>query len=204
MNLGRPLVDPKDVILPPLHIKLGLVKQFIKKLKHQSKAFLHLKNNVFPRLSEAKLNEGVLNGPQIRKMIKDPKFEDLLNVVEKKAWKSFKDLVDGFLGNHKAKNYRTLISKMLRSYQQMGCLMNLKIHLLHSHLDVFPDNLGDVSDEQRERFHQDIKTMERRYQGRWDEAMMADYCWFLKRDERDYEYRRKSQFATNKCTKSLR
>ncbi|GBM72637.1 hypothetical protein AVEN_238222-1 [Araneus ventricosus] len=39
-----------------------------------------------------------------------------------------------------------------------------------------------VSDEQGERFHQDIKEMERRYQGRWDVNMMADYCWCLKRD----------------------
>ena len=31
-----------------------------------------------------------------------------------------------------------------------------------------PPNLGAVSDEQDERFHQDIATMEERYQGRWD------------------------------------
>ncbi|UYV73140.1 hypothetical protein LAZ67_10001940 [Cordylochernes scorpioides] len=43
--------------------------------------------------------------------------------------------------------------------------MSLKIHLLHSHLDFFPDNLGAVSDEHVERFHQDISSMEKRYQG---------------------------------------
>ena len=32
--------------------------------------------------------------------------------------------------------------------------MSLKIHFLHSHLDFFPENLGDVSDEHGERFHQ--------------------------------------------------
>ncbi|EFN85286.1 hypothetical protein EAI_02819, partial [Harpegnathos saltator] len=26
-------------------------------------------------------------------------------------------------------------------------------------------------------FHQDIKEMEKRYQGRWDIHMLADYCW---------------------------
>ena len=40
--------------------------------------------------------------------------------------------------------------------------MNIKAHFLHSYLDKFPDNCGDVSDEQ-ERFHQDIKTMKERY-----------------------------------------
>ncbi|GBP03124.1 hypothetical protein EVAR_2591_1 [Eumeta japonica] len=46
----------------------------------------------------------------------------------------------------------------------------------------FSDNLGDHSEEQGERFHQDIKTMETRYQGRWNVNMMADYCWSLARD----------------------
>ena len=60
--------------------------------------------------------------------------------------------------------------------------MRIKLHFLHSHLDRFPENLGDFSDEQGERFHQDIKTIEKRYQGRWDQHMMADYCWSLERD----------------------
>ncbi|UYV81448.1 hypothetical protein LAZ67_20001231 [Cordylochernes scorpioides] len=56
-----------------------------------------------------------------------------------------------------------------------------KIHFLHSHLDFFPDNLGAVSDERGERFHQDISSMEKRYQGKWSPGMLADYCWTLKR-----------------------
>ena len=44
--------------------------------------------------------------------------------------------------------------------------MILKVHFLFSQLDRFPDNLCDVSDEQGERFHQDIKVMEERCQGR--------------------------------------
>jgi len=43
--------------------------------------------------------------------------------------------------------------------------MSLKIHLLDSHLDFFPDSLGAVSDEHGERFHQDISALEKRYQG---------------------------------------
>ena len=42
--------------------------------------------------------------------------------------------------------------------------MNLKLHFLHSHLDFFPSNLVDFSEEEGERFHQDVKEMERRYQ----------------------------------------
>ncbi|UYV67739.1 hypothetical protein LAZ67_5001822 [Cordylochernes scorpioides] len=70
--------------------------------------------------------------------------------------------------------------------------MSLKIHFLHSHLDFFPDNLGAVSDEHGERFHQAISSMEKRYQGKWSPAMLADDCWALKRDLPQAKYRRKS------------
>jgi hypothetical protein len=61
----------------------------------------------------------------------------------------------------------------------MGCNTALKIHFLHSHLDFFPLNLGTVSDEQWERFHQAISTMEKRYAGKSSENMLAYYCWKL-------------------------
>ena len=73
--------------------------------------------------------------------------------------------------------------------------MSIKVHYLHSHLDNFPNNCDDYSDEQGERFHQDIKTMEERYQGRWDHHMMADYCWSLERDL-NVKYKRHSRRAT--------
>lgn len=60
--------------------------------------------------------------------------------------------------------------------------MSLKLHFLDSHLDYFPENVGDFSEEQGERAHQDMKEVERRYQGYWDIGMMADYCWMLQRE----------------------
>lgn len=71
---------------------------------------------------------------------------------------------------------------MVENYKTLGCLMNLKLHFLDSHIDYFPENLGDFSEEQGERFHQDLKAMEFRYQGRWDVNMMADFCWSVKRE----------------------
>jgi hypothetical protein len=67
------------------------------------------------------------------------------------------------LGNHRADNYKDLINELLISYKAMGCNMSLKIHILDSHLDDFPENLGDVSDEHGERFHPDISLIEKRY-----------------------------------------
>lgn len=52
-----PLVPINSILLPPLHIKLGIVKNFVKALNRESPAFQILKT-IFPRLSEAKLKEG--------------------------------------------------------------------------------------------------------------------------------------------------
>ena len=65
---------------------------------------------------------------------------------------------------------------MPQNIQALGARMSIKLHYLFSQLDYFPENLGDVSEEQVERFHQDIRAMEERYQGRWDSHMMTDYC----------------------------
>ena len=69
--------------------------------------------------------------------------------------------------------------------------MSIKLHFLNSHLDQFPDNLGAVSDELGERFHQDLKIMEERYRGHWDKSMMADYCWSIKQNCPDEVYKRR-------------
>jgi len=70
--------------------------------------------------------------------------------------------------------------------------MSLKIHFLKSHLDFFPENLGEFSDEHGENFHEDILTMEKRYQGKWTSSMLADYYWTMKTDVPEANYRRKS------------
>ena len=51
--------------MPPLHIKLGLFKQFVKSLDKNSDAFQYLQN-LFPKISEAKIKAGVFIGPQIK------------------------------------------------------------------------------------------------------------------------------------------
>lgn len=186
-----PLVKPADILLPPLHIKLGLMKNFVKAMDRNGNGFLYLKEK-FPRISDAKIKEGIFVGPQIREIIKDPIFDEQLNTLEKSAWRCFKNVVENFLGNHKADNYSVLVNELLLAYRALGCNMSLKIHFLDSHLDFFPENMGAVSDEHGERFHQDISKMERRYQGRWSPRMLADFCWTIDRDQPDAKYSRKS------------
>lgn len=184
------LVDPKNILLPPLHIKLGLMKQFIKALDKNKNCFQYICKK-FPQLSEAKLKEDIFVGPQIRTLCKDNEFLNSMTTIEKNAWISFKEVINNFFGNIKSENYETIVNSMLENYRILGFNMSIIMHFLYSHLDKFPENLGDVSEEQGERFHQDIKEMERRYQGRWSVTMMADYCWMLQR-ETHYVYKRKS------------
>ena len=135
------------------------------------------------------MKEGIFFGTKIRDIIKDEYFDKLLQGDEKASWDGFKIVVKEFLGNRRAQNYEELVNNLLQSYHKLGCNMPLKIHFLHSHLDFFPENCGEVSDEQGERFHQDISSMEKRYQGKWNCAMLGDYCWTLARDARTMEYK---------------
>ncbi|GBN00043.1 hypothetical protein AVEN_192949-1 [Araneus ventricosus] len=141
------------------------MKQFVKALPKDGECFKYLCDQ-FPGLSEAKLKEGVFAGLDIRKMMKDENFETKMETTERKAWKSFKPGISSFLGNKKNPNYKSIVEEMIKNVKILVCSMSLKVHLLDWHLDYFPENLGAVSEEQGEIFHQDIKEMERRYQGK--------------------------------------
>ena len=144
------------------------------------------------------MKEGIFIGSQIRDLIKEENFDKLLQGDEKTAWDSFKFLVKGFLGKRMAENYEELVNNLLHSYQKLGCNMSLKIHFLHSHLDFFPVKCGSVSDEHGEHFHHDVSLMEKRYQGKWKCAMLADYCWTLARHVPTMEYKRQAK-RRKKC-----
>jgi len=76
-------------------------------------------------------------------------------------------VVKEFLGKKRADCYQDIVKQMLTNFQTLGARMSIKRHYqyLFSHLGRFPDDLGGVSEEQGERFHQAVKTMETRYQG---------------------------------------
>ncbi|UYV82630.1 hypothetical protein LAZ67_22000257 [Cordylochernes scorpioides] len=186
-----PLIDSENIYLPPLYIKLGLMKSFVKAMDRNASGFAYLKQKI-SSISEAKIKEGIFVGPQIRELQQDGNFQNSLNDVEAAARNSFRNVCKNFLGSVKVENYRDIVNDLLLSYKALGCNMSLKIHFLHSHLDFFPDNLGAVSDEHSERFHQAISSTEKRYQGKWRPGMLADDCWALKRDLPQAKYRRKS------------
>ena len=170
------------------------MKNFVKGMEKTGRGFEYVRNK-FLNLSDAKIKEGIFIGPQIRELMQDKQFDEDLNETERNAWLSFKRICKDFLRNHKAANYQDVVQDLLTSYKAMGCNMRLKVHFLESHLDFFPENLGEVSDEHGKRFNQDILAMEKRFQGKWTSSMLADY-WTLKRDVPEANYRRKSYAST--------
>ncbi|GBL74755.1 hypothetical protein AVEN_243623-1 [Araneus ventricosus] len=63
MNVEHPpLAEPHKIIIPPLHIKLGFVKHLVKAMDKNGSAFKYL-HEKFPRLSVARIKEGVFVGP---------------------------------------------------------------------------------------------------------------------------------------------
>jgi hypothetical protein len=90
-------------------------------------------------------------GPQIRSLYKGNDFQNSMNVVERNAWTAFKNVIEKLLGNHKDEDYENIVRIMFKNFHI------LKVHFLFSHLNLFRTNLGAVSEEQGERFDQDIK-----------------------------------------------
>jgi hypothetical protein len=71
--------------------------------------------------------------------------------------------------------------------------MPLKLHCLHFNSGFFPENVGAVSEEHGERFHQDISQNEKRYSRKWSPNMVADYCCSLTWETPTGKYKRQKK-----------
>jgi len=86
--------------------------------------------NKFPKLSDAKMKEGIFKGPQIRELMQDKHFDEDLIQTERNAWLSINRTCKDFSENQKAAIYHFVVQDLLTSYKAVGCNMSLKIHFL--------------------------------------------------------------------------
>jgi len=142
------------------------------------------------------MKEEKIDGQQIRKLIKDAAFTNTMNDVEGQALNAFTEVAKKFLGNVKDPRYKEIIENMMQKLRVFGPNTSFKLQFLHSQLEYFPENLGTFSEEQSERFYQDLKEMERRYEERWDVNMMADYCWFIRLEVTSQDHSRTARTRT--------
>ena len=70
-----------QLLLPSLHIKLGLIKQFVKALLKNGTCFMYF-YLMFPVLSWAKLKERLFTGFSVRKLISGAEFDVEMNKIE--------------------------------------------------------------------------------------------------------------------------
>ena len=108
-------------------------------------------------------------------MMNDKLFEENLDPLEKEAWNQFCLVVKNFFGNCKTPSYASIIQDFLSSYKNLVARLSLKVRFLHSQLDFFAQKMGVITEKHGERFHQEIKEMENRYQGRITKNMLADH-----------------------------
>ena len=151
------LDNDNDINYHECSIKSGLIKQLVKALDKDGECFKYIYRS-FPGLSIEKLKAGIFDAPDIRKLMQDENFILSMNPLEADAWQGFVVAVQNFLGNRRAANVEK-VQNMLYAYQRLKANMNIKVLFLHNHLDRFPANCSDVSDEQGKHFHQDIKEM---------------------------------------------
>lgn len=137
----------------------------------------------------------MFNGPDIDKMLKNAEFKSMLKAEEKVAFEAIDMVIKNFLGNKRAENYKEIVEEMIDAFRVMRVNMSLKIHFLADHLDFFPENCGDCSDEHGERFHKDIAKIEASYKGKSELNMLGDYCWRLCRDTNPIEHKRQTKRA---------
>lgn len=126
---------------------------------------------------------GVLNGPDIRRLLNDNEFTESLVEEENVAWDNLKAVLNHVLGINRSEQWRIITENMLESFNKMGVNMSLKVHFLHYHQDQFETQMPSESDQHGERFHQVTAQLEHWYSGKRLNSLLADLCWNLLDDE---------------------
>jgi len=121
------LVDRDRILLPPLHIQLGVMKQFEKMLDKNGDCFRYIHNRCLATSYE-KVKARIFDGSQIRKLMKDLAFVSHMTVVESAAWCSYVFVVKEFLGKKRADYYQDIVKQMLTNFQTLGARMSAKLH----------------------------------------------------------------------------
>ena len=109
---AQPLVERSKIVFSPLHIQVGVMKQFDKALNKEGACFKYIYGK-FPGQTIEKLKAGIFNAPQIRKLMNDHEFPSSMSKEKFYAWYVFLKVVKNFFGNKKESNYKELVANLL-------------------------------------------------------------------------------------------
>ena len=182
-------MDAQKILLPPLHIKLDLLKDFVKGLDRDSAGYKYLRER-FPEISKAKLKESILIGSEIRELMKDGEFLSRLASVELEVWNSLVKAVHKFLGNNKSHDYEKVVQQTVTNFRALDCRMSIKLHFLGSQL--FSHESRSLQRGTGRKVPSEYLYYGKAVSETMECRMMADYCWSLKRSNTAPDYRRKT------------
>ena len=95
--------------------------------------------------------------------MQDSQFEASLESNELRAWIAFKKVGESFLGSHHGDDYECMFKNSWTITSQW--MSDVPQDSLPA-LDFFPPSLLGVSDDQGDKFHQDITMVEKQYHGK--------------------------------------
>jgi hypothetical protein len=67
---STPSCSSRKIYLPPSHIKLDLIKNFVKGMYKTGPGFEYVRSK-FPNVSDTKIKVGIFIGPRIRELMHD-------------------------------------------------------------------------------------------------------------------------------------
>lgn len=171
---NTPLIHSCNILLPHLHTGLGMMQQFIKLLgKRNIRGFEYIAEKV-PQITQAKLKEGLFVGPSSQRKAMRCRLQEILDKLELPIQNTFNCVCENLLGNKKALDCKGGIKALWKCYSANGSHVSLRVHFLDSHQDFFADNHRVVFDERGKKIPQVINAMEKRYQGFWNQSLLAD------------------------------
>ena len=118
----------------PYLIKRYLMEKFIDALDRKGKAFAFF----FKKFKQESVEEGIFDYFRLKEIINDPIFKNMLNPLELSTCLSINAIVTS-LGKFSPK----MIDELLKNFHRLGILMSVKIHFLHSHLDLIPEDYDE-------------------------------------------------------------
>jgi hypothetical protein len=151
-------------------------------------------------IKETKIKEGIFVSPQIKLLFKTPTSKINWMLPRKESGTRLKAYAETF--------WEIKIRKLSRNHVMSYFLHTVSWCATCSWSSVCykptwafsPGNTIVLSEERSESFHQDISQMEKRYSGKWNPYMLADYCWTLVRETPTEEYKRQRRQSVSSFT----
>lgn len=121
-----------------------------------------------------------VNGPEIRKLMKNLLFARTLSANELQAWNVIKEAIYNVLGGKRVppEQMKHYVKNVMDAMKELKSSVTPKMHLLNNHLDDFINQSPKESDEHREHEHQIIVPIEKRFKGKNLDAALAEVIWW--------------------------